>query len=58
MEISMNQPEVKNFINGKFERNGQKSLDIESPSTGEVISTLPMSTASDLDLAVKAAENA
>lgn len=58
MEISTKQPEVKNFINGQFTRNGQNSLNVESPITGEVISTLPMSTASDLDLAVKAAEKA
>lgn len=51
-------PEVKNYIGGKFERNGQKSMDVFSPLTGEVISTLPLSTAADLDLAVKAAKAA
>ncbi|HRH34982.1 MAG TPA: aldehyde dehydrogenase family protein, partial [Catalimonadaceae bacterium] len=51
-------PEVKNFIGGKFSRNGQKSMDIYSPLTGEIISTLPLSTASDLNSAVQAAKAA
>ncbi len=52
------QPEVKNFVNGKFIQNGQASMDVISPLTGEVISTLPLSTYTDLDEAVKAAEAA
>jgi len=52
------QPEVKNFINGKFERNGQPSMDVFSPITGELISTLPLSGSKELDKAVKAAEAA
>ena len=58
METITKQPEVKNFIGGAFTRNGQPSMDIESPLTGEVISTLPMSSAKDLDAAVKAAADA
>jgi malonate-semialdehyde dehydrogenase (acetylating)/methylmalonate-semialdehyde dehydrogenase len=54
----INQPEVKNFINGKFERNGQPSMDVFSPITGELISTLPLSGKTELDKAVKAAETA
>ncbi len=56
MEIK--QPEVKNFINGKYERNGQKSMDVVSPLDGKIISTLPMSGYAELDLAVKAAQEA
>lgn len=51
-------PEVKNYIGGKFSRNGQKSMDVYSPLTGEVISTIPLSTAADLDEAVQAAKKA
>lgn len=51
-------PPVKNFIAGRFERNGQQSMDIYSPLTGEVISTLPLSTRKDLDAAVEAAKAA
>ncbi len=49
---------VKNFINGQFERNGQQSMDVFNPSSGEVISTLPLSGAAEVDAAVKAAEAA
>lgn len=52
------QPEVKNYINGKFERNGQKSMDVISPADGQVISTLPLSGYNDVDAAVKAAKAA
>ncbi len=52
------QPEVKNYINGKFERNGQPSMDVISPLDGSVISTLPLSTYIELDVAVKAAKEA
>ena len=58
MELKTQQPEVKNYINGAFERNGQASMDIDSPLTGEIISTLPLSTYSDVDKAVKAAQAA
>ena len=56
--METNQPKVKNYINGKFERNGQASMDVESPLDGSIISTLPMSGYSELDLAVKAARDA
>lgn len=51
-------PDVKNYIGGKFERNGQKSMDVYSPLTGEIISTLPLSGRAELDAAVKAAKAA
>ncbi|MBL4705542.1 MAG: CoA-acylating methylmalonate-semialdehyde dehydrogenase [Flavobacteriales bacterium] len=56
METIQKQPEVKNYVNGKFTRNGQTSLDVINPSTGEVISTLPLSTYSDVDEAVASAQ--
>ncbi|MFT5217317.1 MAG: malonate-semialdehyde dehydrogenase (acetylating)/methylmalonate-semialdehyde dehydrogenase [Glaciecola sp.] len=54
----LKQPEVKNYVNGSFTRNGQTSLNVINPSNGAVISTLPMSTYSDLDEAVIAAKKA
>jgi len=51
-------PEVKNYIGGEFSRNGQSSMDVLNPQTGKVISTVPLSTAKDLDLAVEAAKKA
>ncbi len=50
--------EVKNYIGGQFSRNGQSSMDVLNPQTGKVISTVPMSTAKDLDMAVEAAKQA
>jgi len=58
MFVTSQYPPVKNFIAGRFERNGQRSMDVYSPLTGEVISTLPLSTKTDLDEAVKAAKAA
>lgn len=52
------QPEVKNFINGAFERNGNAAMDVISPLDGSRISTLPLSEGKDVDAAVKAAEAA
>ncbi len=51
-------PEVKNFIGGRFHRNGQSSMDVINPQTGKIISTVPLSGKADLDLAVKAAKDA
>lgn len=50
--------EVKNYIGGAFVRNGQPSMDILSPLSGEIIGTLPLSNASDLDVAAKTAKAA
>lgn len=51
-------PEVKNFINGQFVRNGQESMDVISPLDGSKLSTVPLSTSKDLDQAVEAAKSA
>ncbi len=58
MDIKVKTPQVQNFINGEFSRNGQKSMDVISPLDGSVISTLPVSGAVELDQAVTAAQNA
>jgi malonate-semialdehyde dehydrogenase (acetylating) / methylmalonate-semialdehyde dehydrogenase len=49
---------VKNFINGQFEVNGGKMMDVFSPLNGEVVSQVPLSGYQELDKAVKAAEAA
>jgi len=58
MNLTAELSEVKNYINGKFQRNGQDSMDVISPLDGSVISTLPLSTTQDVDAAVQAAKKA
>ncbi|MFT4667886.1 MAG: malonate-semialdehyde dehydrogenase (acetylating)/methylmalonate-semialdehyde dehydrogenase, partial [Gammaproteobacteria bacterium] len=58
METKEKLNEVKNFINGKFVRNGQKQLNVESPIDGAIVSTIPLSTYADVDQAVQAASKA
>ncbi|MFA5973963.1 MAG: CoA-acylating methylmalonate-semialdehyde dehydrogenase [Lentimicrobiaceae bacterium] len=54
----MKYPEVKNYINGQFVPCDNKRIDVDSPLTGKVISTVPLSTYSDVDAAAKAAKDA
>ncbi|MCB0503456.1 MAG: aldehyde dehydrogenase family protein, partial [Bacteroidetes bacterium] len=56
--MNTKQPQVKNFINGQFARNGEPSMDVVSPLTGAVISNLPMSGMKELNQAVAAAKAA
>ena len=58
MNLTAELSEVKNFIDGKFERNGQNSMDVINPSDGSIISSIPLSTTQDVDSAVKAAKKA
>ncbi|NNC51006.1 MAG: aldehyde dehydrogenase family protein, partial [Flaviramulus sp.] len=58
MNVSATLSEVKNYIDGKFERNGQNSMDVISPLDGSVISTIPLSTTQDVNAAVQAAKKA
>lgn len=58
MSKAITLPQVKNFIDGEFDRNGQTSMDIISPIDGKIISTLPLSSSVDVDKAVIAAKNA
>lgn len=51
-------PEVKNYVNGAFEKNGHSHIDVLSPLDGKSISKVPMSTYDDLDIAVTAAKKA
>src|SRR5512138_1034806 len=50
---------VQNYINGKFvDATSARTLDVISPLDGNLLSKVPMSTAKDLDNAVKAAKAA
>src|SRR6185436_5672156 len=51
-------PEVKNYISGKFSGPGKKTLAVLSPLTGNNISTVPLSSSSDLDQAVVSSKKA
>jgi malonate-semialdehyde dehydrogenase (acetylating)/methylmalonate-semialdehyde dehydrogenase len=54
----MRYQEVQNYIGGNFVKTSTKRLDVYSPLDDSVISTVPLSTASDLNQAVVAAKNA
>ncbi len=56
MNISESLSEIKNYIDGKFERNEQKSLTVINPQNGKTISSLPLSTYTDVNKAVQAAK--
>jgi len=58
MDTLLKQPEVKNFINGKFTENGHNIMNVISPLDGSIISKLPLSTYEDVDKAVNAAQDA
>lgn len=50
---------VQNFINGQFtDASSDRTLQVISPLDGNLLSTVPMSTAKDLDNAVKSAKAA
>ncbi|MFB6306569.1 MAG: CoA-acylating methylmalonate-semialdehyde dehydrogenase [Flavobacteriales bacterium] len=51
-------PEVKNYVKGNFNKNGQDTMPVISPLDGSTISNVPMSTYDDLDKAVQAASDA
>lgn len=51
-------PNLTNFVDGEFVQCQGEYLDIFAPQTGEVISRVPLSTAAELDQAVKAARQA
>lgn len=55
----MKYPAIQNFINGKFTpATAARTLNVVSPLDGNLLSTVPMSGASDLDKAVQAAQAA
>jgi len=58
MKAITKQPDVQNFIDGKFIKNEQPTMKVISPIDGSVISNLPLSTYNDVDKAVQAAKKA
>ena len=55
----MKYPRVKNFYNGEFvNSSSQADLDVVSPLDGDLLSTVPMSSADELDAAVRSAKDA
>ena len=51
-------PTVRNYIGGQFVPAGGRLLDVLNPNDGTTLSQVPLSTASDLDAAVRAAAEA
>lgn len=50
---------LKNYINGRWEEAGDvRRIDVENPSTGEIITQVPLSGKSQVDAAVRAARAA
>ncbi|MFN8306878.1 MAG: CoA-acylating methylmalonate-semialdehyde dehydrogenase [Ferruginibacter sp.] len=50
---------IQNYVNGQFVTpSSNRTLDVISPVDGKLLSTVPMSSAKDLDAAVKAAKSA
>ncbi len=56
--METNYPEVKNYISGKFTKNGHKTLHVLCPLNGKIISSVPLSEKKDLDDAVNSATDA
>ncbi|MEA2723300.1 MAG: malonate-semialdehyde dehydrogenase (acetylating) / methylmalonate-semialdehyde dehydrogenase [Gemmatimonadales bacterium] len=48
-------PSVRNLIGGRFVSGEARSLDVLNPSDGSVLSSVPLSSAADVDAAVRAA---
>jgi malonate-semialdehyde dehydrogenase (acetylating)/methylmalonate-semialdehyde dehydrogenase len=57
-ELAMKYPALSNYVEGKLTASGNGKLEVFSPLDGSVISTVPLSTKSDLDKAVEAAKKA
>jgi malonate-semialdehyde dehydrogenase (acetylating)/methylmalonate-semialdehyde dehydrogenase len=58
-EVKKNYGVLKNFVNGEWvESTSDKAIDIENPSTGEIIGQVPMSTADETKAAIEAAHEA
>ena len=58
MTTTMQYPEVKNYIGGKFVNGVKKMMEVISPLDGVLLSEVPLSTKSDLNDAVEAAQKA
>ena len=59
INVTMKYAPLKNYINGKFVDSASSiTMDVISPIDGNLLSTVPMSSAKDMDDAVKAAKAA
>jgi malonate-semialdehyde dehydrogenase (acetylating)/methylmalonate-semialdehyde dehydrogenase len=57
--MTMKYPDVRNYIGGEFvDGNGSHYLEVTNPADGSVISRVPLSEASEVDRAVRAAKKA
>ena len=54
----MKYPEVRNYVGGSFVTADRPLLDVYDPSSGAVISRVPLSAADDVDAAVRSAKAA
>jgi len=58
-EVQKNYGKLKNYVNGEWvDSETDKFLDVENPSTGEIIAQMPLSTADETKAAVEAAQEA
>ena len=48
-------PQIRNFIGGRFTAGGAQLLDVVNPSDGSLLSRVPLSSAEDVDAAVRSA---
>src|SRR4051812_33587249 len=55
---SLTYPDVRNYVGGAFVRPDVEMLDVFDPSTGQAISRVPLSTAREVDEAVRVARAA
>src|SRR3954469_1036486 len=54
----MKYAELRNYVGGDFVATNRPLLDVHNPSSGDVISKVPLSAASEVDAAVRAARAA
>src|SRR5881628_2445504 len=54
----MKYAELRNYVGGDFVATNRPLLDVYNPSSGDVISKVPLSAASEVDAAVRAARAA
>jgi len=58
-EVKKDYGKLKNYVNGEWiDSTSDKVIDIENPSTGEIIGKVPMSTADETKAAIEAAHEA
>ena len=58
-EVQKNYGKLKNYVNGEWvDSTSGKYIDIENPTTGEIIGQVPMSSADETKAAIEAAQEA